>query len=106
MRHVYDEASRLRRRVFSRRIDEIFAAVSQKMLLAVGAAVRVEAVDLPRVDVHAVLTILGKRDAERHEVVADAMRHVLAQLLLLDPVLVQRRHEVRQGSRHPECDLL
>jgi hypothetical protein len=31
---------------------------------------------------------------------------VLAQLLLLDPVLVQCRHEVRQRSSHAKCDFL
>ena len=76
------------------------------MLLAVGASVGVEAVDLARVDVHAVLAVLRKGDAERHEVVVDAMRDVLAQLLLLDAVLVQRGHEVCQRSVHPKSDLL
>ena len=77
----------------------------QQVLLPV-VAVGVGAVHLPRVDVHPVLTVFWEGDVERDEVVADAMRDVLAQLLLLDAVLVQRRHEVRQRSGHSKCDFL
>ena len=54
--------------------------------------------ELPGVDVHAVLSLLGEADGEGDDVVVlrDAVRHVLRELLLLHPVLVQRRHEVRQ----------
>jgi len=69
-------------------------------------AVRAHAVHLPGVDVHPVLPVLWERDAERDEVVADAMCDVLAQFLLLGAVAVKRRHEVRQRSGHPECDFL
>ena len=57
--------------------------------------------ELPGVDVHAVLSLLGEADGERDDVVVlrDAVRHVLRELLLLHPVLVQRRHEVRQRPR-------
>jgi len=98
-------ATSLRRDVFSRRIDEIFAAMSEKVFLSVGS-VRVESVDLPRVDVHPVLSVVRKRDAECDEVVADPLRHVFTQLLFFDSVFVKRRHEVRQRSRHAKCDFL
>ena len=62
-------------------------------------------VDLPRVDVHAVLPLLGEGHGQRHDVTRDLVRHVLGQLLLVHPVLVQRGHEVRQRPRHLELDL-
>ena len=52
------------------------------------------------------LAVVRKGDAECDEVVVDPVRDVLAQLLFLDAVLVQRRHEVRQGPGHPESDFL
>ena len=55
----------------------------------------VAVVHLSRVDVHAVLAVVGKGDGERHEVVTDSMRDVLAQLFFLDTVLVQSCHKIR-----------
>jgi len=95
----------LGRDIFAWRIDEIFAAVRQKVFLPV-VAVGVGAVHLPRVDVHPVLAVLREGDVQRDEVVADTMRDVLAQLLLLHAVLVQRCHEIRQRSSHSKCDFL
>ena len=65
-------------------------------------------VDLPRVDVHAVLPLLGKSDMEGDDVLVvwgEAVADILAQPLLLQPVLVEGGHEVCEGARHPESDV-
>ena len=77
----------------------------EEVFLSVGS-VGVESVDLPRVDVHPVLAVFREGHAEGDEVVADPLRHVFAQLLLLDSVFVKRRHEVRQRAGHAKCDFL
>ena len=89
--------------VLPRGINEIFAAVGEQMLL-VGADLDT-GVDLAGVDVHAVLALLGEGDGQGHDVTGDFMRHVFGQLLLIHPVFVQRRHEVRERPRHLELDL-
>lgn len=88
-------------------VDEILAAVREQVLLAcdvvrdAGRAGR-----FPGVNVQAVLALLGKADRESHHVVVgDRVRDVFGEAFLLDAVLVQRRHEVGQRSRHPELDL-
>lgn len=42
---------------------------------------------------------------ERDNVVQRAVRHILRQLLLLDAVLVQRRHKVGEGAGHAELQI-
>ena len=91
--------------VFSGRIDEIFAAVGEQLFLAVLCPVVGRCGHLPRVDVHAVLSLLGKGDGQRDNVAGHLLTHVLGQLLLLQPVLVQRGHEVRERAGHLELDL-
>ena len=61
--------------------------------------------DLPCVDVHAVLPLLGEGHTERHNVPAYFLRHILGELLLLEPVLVEGGHEVGERARHLELDL-
>ena len=84
-------------------VDEVFAAVGEEVLLLRGR--RVGRRHLPRVDVQAVLALLGERQAEGDDVVRHAVAHVLVQPLLLGAVLVQRGHEVRERPRHAELDL-
>ena len=60
---------------------------------------------LPGVDVHAVLALLGEADGQGHNVAHRLLAHKLGQLLLLQPVLVQRGHEVGEGAGHLELDL-
>lgn len=61
---------------------------------------------LPSVDVQSVLALLREADRKGdHVVIGDGMRHVLGQTFLLDAVLVQSRHKVRQRSRHTELNL-
>lgn len=62
-------------------------------------------VHLPRVHIHAVLPVLTEVQMERDQIPDDGLCRVLGQPLLLHPVLVQGRHEVRQRSGHPELDL-
>ena len=62
-------------------------------------------VDLPGVDVHPVLTLLGEGHGQRHNVTRDFVTHVLGQLLLVHSVFVQSRHKVRERSRHLELNL-
>lgn len=83
-----------------RGIDQIFTAVGEEVFLA-----RRIQHHLPGVDVEAVLALLREGDVEGDRVVGDAVRHELREALLLDAVLVQRGHEVRQLSGHPELDL-
>ena len=68
--------------------------MSQQMFFAVVTVGVVAVVHLPCVDVHAVLAVFGKGDAECDEIVADAMRHVFAQLFFFYSVLVQSCHEI------------
>lgn len=42
---------------------------------------------------------------ERDNVVQRAVRHILRQLLLLNAVLVQRRHEVGERAGHAELQI-
>ena len=72
--------------IFSWWIDKIFAAVCEEVLFT-GAAAGGGG-DLPRVDVHAVLSLLGERDAQRYNVPRHFLRHILWEFLLLEPVLV------------------
>ena len=65
------------------------------MFLPVMPVRVVAVVHLSSVDVHAVLSIVGKGDGERDEIVTDAMRDVLAQFFFLDTVLVQSCHKIR-----------
>ena len=89
--------------VLPRGINEIFAAVGEQMLLV--SADLDTGVDLPGVDVHAVLALLGEGHGQGHDVTGDFMCHVFGQLLLIHPVFVKRRHEVRERPRHLELDL-
>lgn len=58
------------------------------------------------IDVQTVLAFFGETYGEsNHVVVGDGMRHIFGQALLLDAVLVQGRHEVRQRSRHAKLNL-
>lgn len=58
------------------------------------------------VDVKTVLTLLGETYREcDYVVVGHQMAHVLGQSFLFNAIFMQRRHEVRQRSRHPELDL-
>lgn len=84
-----------------RRVDQILAAVREQMLLARRV---VDARHLPGVDVEAVLALLREADVEGHDVVLHVVGHELREPLLLHPVLVKRRHEVRELARHPELD--
>lgn len=88
-------------------IDEVLAAVREQMLLAGNVVLNGgRCRRFPRVDVQTVLTLLREADGEDDDVVVgDAMRHVLGQPFLLDAVLVQSRHEVRQRSRHAKLYL-
>ena len=89
--------------IFSRRIDEIFTRVGEQLFLtgvrAGGGG------HLPRVDVHPVLALLGEGDGQRHNVPAHPLTHVLGQLFLLQPVLVEGGHKVCERPRHLELDL-
>ena len=89
--------------VLPRGINEIFAAVGEQMLL-VGADLDT-GVDLPGVDVHAVLALLGEGHGQGYDVTGDFMCHVFGQLLLIHPVFVKRRHEVGKWSGHLELYL-
>lgn len=84
-------------------VDEVLAAVREEVLLrgsrSVGAG------HLARVDVQAVLALLGEAQRERHDVVGDPVAHVLAEALFLGAVLVQRGHEVGERPRHVELQL-
>ena len=62
-------------------------------------------VDLPGVDVHAVLALLGECHGQRHDIAGDLVTHVFGQLLFVHPVFMQGRHEVRERSRHLELNL-
>ena len=62
-------------------------------------------VDLPCIDVHAVLAFLGECHGQRHDVAGDFVTHVFGQLLFVHPVFMQGRHEVRERSRHLELNL-
>lgn len=58
------------------------------------------------IDIQTVLTLLGETYGEGdYVVVGDRMRYILGQALLLNTVLVQGRHEVRQRPRHAELNL-
>ena len=96
--------------ISSRRVDKVLATVREEVFLAVllrAAPVPRPAApaDLPRVDVHPVLALLREGHGQRDDVPADLLRDVLAQLLLLHPVLVEGGHEVRQGPGHAEGDV-
>jgi len=61
---------------------------------------------LPGVNVQPVLTLFGEAYGESdHIVVGDGVRYVFGQALLLDAVLVQSRHEIRQWPRHAKLYL-
>ena len=51
--------------------------------------------DLPGVDVHAELALLGEGEAEGHHVPFHPMTHVLIESLLLVAIAVEGCHEVR-----------
>ncbi len=84
------------------RVDEIFAAVGEQVLLG---RVEVLGSELAGVDVHPVLALLGEAGVEGDDVVGDGVGHVLGKLPLLGPVLVQSGHEVGQRAGHSELDL-
>jgi len=61
--------------VLPRRVNQVLATVGQQVLLV---AVDLHgAVDLPRVDVHAVLTLLGEGDRQRDDVPRRLVTHIL-----------------------------
>lgn len=73
------------------------------LTVAVG---RLTAAQLSRVNVQAVLALLGETDEKRDDiVVGHRVRHELAKTFLLHAVLVQRCHEVGQWARHAELQL-
>ena len=89
--------------IFTGRINKIFTAVCEEVLFtclrSAGGG------HLSGINIHTVLSLLGELYGERDNVPAHMLCHVLAQLLLLHPVLVQGGHEVSQRPRHLELDL-
>jgi len=78
--------------------------MGEELLPCRGSDGPFHSVNLPRINVQSVLTLLWKLDAERHLAVADGLTDELCQLLLIRPVLVKCGHEVGEGSGHLEVD--
>lgn len=80
------------------RVYEILAAVREQVLLA-GNVVLHGRCDLARVNVEAVLPLLGEADVEGNNVVVrHLVGYVFRQSLLLNPIFVQSRHKVCQRA--------
>lgn len=71
-------------------------------LLGVVAAAVSHRIDFARVNVHAVLALLGETDFESDQIARHVVRGVFGQPLLFRSVFVESRHKVGQRSGHAE----
>ena len=62
-------------------------------------------IEFPGVYVHPILTFFWEGDRERNNVTRDLVRHILGQLLLIHPILMESGHEVCEWSGHLELYL-